>query len=125
MVRSHDSGFFELLVWDRQPPTDYQFQITTYNDETMVVDDPYNFPTQISDFDEHLMIEGNHFEMYEKMGAHIREINGRSGVLFAVWAPNAERVSVVGEFNAWDGRFTSHALPPRHRHLGTLYARSR
>lgn len=104
LVRSHDSGFFELVVWDKQPPTDYRFQITTFTDETSVVEDPYNFPTQISDFDEHLMIEGNHFEMYEKMGAHIMEINGRSGVLFAVWAPNAERVSVVGEFNAWDGR---------------------
>ena len=64
MVRSHDAGFFELLVWDRQPPAAYQFQIFTYNDESYVIDDPYSFPTQISEFDEHLLAEGNHFEIY-------------------------------------------------------------
>ena len=104
MVRIHDAGFYELLVWDSSLPTDYRFQVITHENETVILEDPYNFPTQISDFDQHLMIEGNHFEMYEKMGAHVMEINGRSGVLFAVWAPNAERVSVVGEFNGWDGR---------------------
>jgi 1,4-alpha-glucan branching enzyme len=47
---------------------------------------------------------GNHYEIYEKLGAHLTELNGNAGVTFAVWAPNAQRVSVVGDFNSWDGR---------------------
>jgi 1,4-alpha-glucan branching enzyme len=104
LVCIHEAGFYELLVSNSQLPTDYRFQVITHENQTGIMEDPYNFPTQISDFDEHLMIEGNHFQMYEKMGAHMMAVNGRSGVLFAVWAPNAERVSVVGEFNGWDGR---------------------
>ena len=52
----------------------------------------------------HLYKVGNHYEIYEKLGAHLAEINGHAGVSFAVWAPNAQRVSVVGDFNGWDGR---------------------
>ena len=66
--------------------------------------DPYCFPPQLTDYDLHLFSEGKHWHAYRFMGAHSRVVDGISGVLFAVWAPNAERVSVVGDFNAWDGR---------------------
>ncbi len=67
-------------------------------------DDPYRFPPFLSDFDLHLLSEGTHYDAYEKLGAHLREIEGVRGVTFAVWAPDARRVSVVGDFNNWDGR---------------------
>jgi 1,4-alpha-glucan branching enzyme len=69
-----------------------------------IAHDPYSFPPQISDFDLHLFGEGRHRHAYRLLGAHPHEIDGVAGILFAVWAPNAERVSVVGEFNRWDGR---------------------
>ncbi|HEV1996114.1 MAG TPA: 1,4-alpha-glucan branching protein GlgB, partial [Candidatus Acidoferrum sp.] len=68
------------------------------------VHDPYNFPPMLSDFDLHLIGEGTHYQKYEKLGAHLRAVNGVQGVQFGVWAPNALRVSVVGDFNHWDGR---------------------
>jgi len=58
----------------------------------------------LGELDMHLYKVGNHYEIYEKLGAHLTEINGHAGVSFAVWAPNAQRVSVVGDFNGWDGR---------------------
>ncbi|AFJ02166.1 1,4-alpha-glucan (glycogen) branching enzyme, GH-13-type [Methylophaga frappieri] len=66
--------------------------------------DPYSFPPQLSDYDLHLFSEGRHWHAYQMLGAHPTEVNNVSGVLFSVWAPNAQRVSVVGEFNGWDGR---------------------
>jgi 1,4-alpha-glucan branching enzyme len=66
--------------------------------------DPYCFPPQIGDFDLHLFGEGRHWHAYRFLGAHPRTVDGVAGVLFAVWAPNAIRASVVGDFNAWDGR---------------------
>jgi 1,4-alpha-glucan branching enzyme len=69
-----------------------------------ITHDPYCFPPQLSDFDLHLFGEGKHWHAYRFLGAHRREVEGVAGVLFAVWAPNAERVSVVGDFNRWDGR---------------------
>jgi 1,4-alpha-glucan branching enzyme len=69
-----------------------------------IAHDPYSFPPQISDFDLHLFGEGRHRHAHRFLGAHHHEVDGIAGVLFAVWAPNAERVSVVGDFNHWDGR---------------------
>lgn len=66
--------------------------------------DPYCFPPQLQDYDIHLFGEGKHWHIYRHLGAHVREVEGVRGVLFATWAPNAERVSVVGGFNHWDGR---------------------
>ena len=66
--------------------------------------EPYCFPPQVSDFDLHLFNEGRHQQVYEFLGAHYKTVEGVSGVLFATWAPDAERVSVVGDFNYWDGR---------------------
>ena len=67
----------------------------------------------LTDYDLYLFGEGTHLRAYEKLGAHPREVNGRSGVHFAVWAPNAERVSVVGEHNGWDPR-SDPMQPPGH-----------
>ena len=66
--------------------------------------DAYAFPPILTDYDLYLSGEGTHYLKYEKLGAHVREIAGVRGVHFAVWAPNAKRVSVVGDFNSWDGR---------------------
>ena len=70
----------------------------------MTKHDPYDFEPLLSDMDLHLFNEGNHFDIYEKLGAHLRTIDGVKGVNFAVWAPNAQSVSIVGDFNQWDGR---------------------
>jgi len=73
--------------------------------------DPYCFPPQLGDFDLHLFGEGGHWNAYRFLGAHVHTADEVEGVLFAVWAPNAERVSVVGDFNRWDGR--AHAMRVR------------
>ena len=73
--------------------------------------DPYTFPPQIGDLDLHLFGEGKHLHVYRILGSQPRTVDGIEGVLFATWAPNAERVSVVGNFNGWDGR--SHAMRVR------------
>jgi 1,4-alpha-glucan branching enzyme len=65
----------------------------------------------LSDLDLHLFNEGNHFRLYEKLGSHPMTVRGQEGTYFAVWAPNAERVSVIGDFNGWDNG--SHLLAPR------------
>ena len=62
------------------------------------------FPFQLTEFDLYLMGEGRHYDTYEKLGAHLKTVDGVAGVHFAVWAPSARRVSVVGDFNRWDGR---------------------
>ena len=66
--------------------------------------DPYCFAPQLADFDIHLFTEGKHWHIHKLLGAHLHQVDGIKGVLLATWAPNAERVSVVGEFNHWDGR---------------------
>ncbi len=111
--RIHDAGFFEAVL--PAPAGDaafeYRLRVTYFDGHTEEIRDPYSFPPLLSDFDLHLMGEGTHYEKYEKLGAHVREVNGTRGVHFAVWAPNARRVSVVGDFNLWDGR--AHALRVR------------
>jgi 1,4-alpha-glucan branching enzyme len=76
--------------------------------------DPYCFPPQLSDYDLHLFGEGKHWHIYKILGAHKQLCDGVNGVRFAVWAPSAERVSVVGDFNDWDGRYH-----PMHVHGGS------
>jgi len=71
---------------------------------TQEIDDPYRFAPQLGELDRHLINEGKHFKLNHVLGAHVRSVDGVSGVSFAVWAPNARRVSVVGAFNQWDGR---------------------
>ncbi|MFN2125586.1 MAG: 1,4-alpha-glucan branching enzyme, partial [Candidatus Promineifilaceae bacterium] len=104
MAKVKEDGFFEAFFVDLSLPLSYKIEEVPYSGDTWVHSDPYAFSSTMSDFDAHLLAEGTHMFMYERLGAHLREIDGISGVLFAVWAPNAERVSVVGDFNQWDGR---------------------
>ena len=104
MERVRPEGFFILFLEGQAPPYDYRYRVLDHHDQTFEFIDPYTFPPVLSDFDLHLMGEGNHYKKYEKLGAHLRVLEKVSGVQFAVWAPNARRVSVIGDFNRWDGR---------------------
>ncbi len=98
MRRLHAAGFFEAVL-DHQQIIPYHLRVSGRD-----VEDPYRFSPWLTDFELHLHGEGTYSRSYEKLGAHLRQIDGVAGVNFAVWAPNAGRVSVVGEFNAWDSR---------------------
>lgn len=84
--------------------TPYKVNRLTNNGSTITQVDPYCYPAQLSEFDLHLFSEGNHWHAYRILGAHQQQIDGIDGVLFASWVPSAQRVSVVGGFNNWDGR---------------------
>lgn len=101
-----DSGLFEVDCETDLFQVDsglYKIQYSV-GKNTMSIHDPYAFEPLFSDLDLHLFNEGNHFKIYERLGAHPREIGGVHGINFAVWAPNAQGVSVIGDFNDWDGR---------------------
>ena len=98
----HPDGLFEWHGTDK-PPHPYQFRLKEDGAQRLI-HDPYAFNPQISSFDLHLFNEGKLHQGYRILGSHPAQIDGISGVRFSVWAPNAERVSVVGEFNRWDGR---------------------
>jgi 1,4-alpha-glucan branching enzyme len=104
MDRIRPEGFFAVSFENCGLPFGYQLRILDHNGRTFQFIDPYVFPPVLSDFDLHLMGEGSHYKKYEKLGAHLRLLNGVTGLQFAVWAPNARRVSVIGDFNRWDGR---------------------
>ncbi len=104
MNKIHDSGFFELVIEDRSEFFQYKYVVSDNSDNIFSTFDPYCFLPVMSQYDLHLFNEGNHHKIYEKLGAHLYTINGISGALFSVWAPCAFRVSVVGDFNQWDGR---------------------
>ena len=104
MVKLRDEGFFELALRDRQVRFPYRLKATNRFGDSWEFHDPYSFLPLLSDYDLHLMAEGTHYRNYEKLGSHIRVVDGVRGVQFAVWAPNAKRVSVIGDFNQWDGR---------------------
>lgn len=103
MKKLHDDGFYELIT-DKLHRSNYEFKITNHENHSWKLKDPYKFGPVLTDFDLHLLSEGNHYRSYEKLGAHVIEHDGVTGVFFAVWAPNAKRVSVIGDFNHWDGR---------------------
>ncbi|MHB8652450.1 MAG: 1,4-alpha-glucan branching protein GlgB [Terriglobia bacterium] len=104
LERVHIDGFFEAVVPGAAQVFPYRLRIKTSAGVEYETEDPYRFPPVLSDFDLHLMGEGTHYKKYEKLGAHMAELEGVPGVAFGVWAPNARRVSVVGDFNRWDGR---------------------
>src|SRR6266478_6054244 len=85
-------------------PGSYKIQGRTHEGIPFETYDPYAFPPVLTEFDLYLMGEGRHYDTYEKLGAHVITLEGIRGVHFAVWAPSAKRVSVVGDFNGWDGR---------------------
>jgi 1,4-alpha-glucan branching enzyme len=102
LAREHSAGLFGGRVPGRQRAA-YRLRVEAA-DGVHEVDDPWRFPLMLGQLDVHLLAEGNHLRLYEVLGAHPMELDGVAGVGFAVWAPNAKRVSVVGAFNAWDGR---------------------
>ncbi len=109
--RVHDHGMFVAEYPGRKDRFPYRLRITI-GDETHDCDDPYRFPGLIGELDQYLLAEGTHLKSYEKLGAFPVTVDGISGVRFAVWAPNARRVSVIGDFNAWDGRCNPMRLHP-------------
>jgi len=105
MEKIRDEGLFQAIIQTAENISPYQLEITYPNGTGKQTKyDPYCFPPVLSDFDMHLFAEGKHYHIYDKLGAHPMTLNGVSGVFFAVWAPNAKRVSIVGDFNRWDGR---------------------
>ncbi|HET8710782.1 MAG TPA: 1,4-alpha-glucan branching protein GlgB, partial [Spongiibacteraceae bacterium] len=105
------AGVFELHNPPAALPQHYELQWRDRLDHSHRECDPYSFAPQLSDFDLHLFAEGRHWHIYRVLGAHTHCIDGIDGILFATWAPNAERVSVVGDFNHWNGR--RHAMRSR------------
>lgn len=97
-----ENGFFGLYL-PKKTYSKYVFETTYEDGSTVTLADPYAFEPQISDVDIYFFGEGKHYQIYEKLGAHPMKIDGVEGTYFAVWAPNARRVSVVGDFNMWDG----------------------
>ena len=130
MRRIHPAGFFEAIC---EPMVDeamvkgedgsktivadskYRIQMTNNSGELLEMQDPYATPSILTDFDRYLIGEGRHHELYHRLGAQIRMIDGKQGVNFAVWAPNARTVQIVGDFNGWDGR--AH-VARKHPNLG-------
>ena len=103
-------GFFEVFIPRRPEVFRYQLQLKTAKGELRQFFDPYAFLPTLSDQDLYLFNEGTEHRAYEKLGAHLRTIDGVPGVSFAVWAPAAKQVSLVGNFNHWDGRY--HPMRP-------------
>jgi 1,4-alpha-glucan branching enzyme len=104
MTRRHPAGIFEAVLADATEIPDYRLRVSFDGGATSEIDDPYRYGRVLSDYDLYLFGEGKHTRIYDKLGAHPITIGKSAGVHFAVWAPNAARVSVVGDFNAWDGR---------------------
>jgi 1,4-alpha-glucan branching enzyme len=111
MTRRDPAGLFELRIDDAAggadgdaPVPDYRLRITYPGNHLVEIDDPYRYGRVLTDYDLHLLGEGTHYRAFEKLGSHRINIGTTNGVHFAVWAPNADRVSVIGDFNGWDGR---------------------
>ena len=106
MRRIHPAGLYEAICpgGSRPLPFRYQLRIEDQCGMTTTIHDPYSFPSLLTDYDLYLLGEGRHWSSYQKLGAHPRTVDGITGVNFAVWAPNATGVSIVGDFNQWDGR---------------------
>jgi 1,4-alpha-glucan branching enzyme len=106
MRRIHPAGLFEAICpvrTDEKPPR-YQLRVADQTGKKTTMHDPYSFPHLLTDYDLYLLNEGRHWQCYERLGAHLRQIDGVEGVHFAVWAPNATSISVIGDFNNWDAR---------------------
>jgi 1,4-alpha-glucan branching enzyme len=100
-----DEGFFEGQIKDRAEVFGYRLRVERYNGEIHQFYDPYHFLPVLTDDDLYLFNKGDEHQVYRKLGAHVRKMGDVPGVSFAVWAPSAQRVSVVGDFNRWDGRY--------------------
>jgi len=115
MRRIHPAGVFEALCPARstaQAANRYLLRVADRTGNRSTIHDPYSFPPMLTNYDFYLFGEGRHFKIYDRLGAHLRKIDGVSGVNFAVWAPNAAGVSLIGDFNGWDGR-----MHPMRKHI--------
>jgi 1,4-alpha-glucan branching enzyme len=106
MRRIHPAGFYEAVCpWEvDEQQRRYLLRAANRNGDMKTIDDPYAFPSLFSGYDLYLIGDGKHYRIYDKLGAHLRTVDGVGGVNFAVWAPNAVSVSVVGDFNRWNER---------------------
>jgi 1,4-alpha-glucan branching enzyme len=104
----HAGGIFEGTIDDAELPLHYQLEVDYGDAGKYTIEDPYAFLPTIGELDQYLIGEGRHEELYNRLGAHVREHQSVQGTAFAVWAPAARAVSVVGDFNSWDGRL--HAM---------------
>jgi 1,4-alpha-glucan branching enzyme len=104
MSKMHAAGVFEILLRDLTQVPSYRFKVHEPGANVVTLRDPYSLSPTLGDLDLHLFAEGRHEAIYEKLGAHVRKVGSVSGVSFAVWAPYAEGVSVVGNFNGWNGQ---------------------
>ena len=104
MVQRNGDGLFEVLIEERAQVFPYKLRVQYPDGTVATIHDPYSFLPTVGELDQLLWNEGRHERIHEKLGAHACEVGGVRGVAFAVWAPNAHGVSVVGDFNDWDGR---------------------
>ncbi|MYD39043.1 MAG: 1,4-alpha-glucan branching enzyme, partial [Chloroflexi bacterium] len=104
MQKRHAAGLFAVELDAAWSQRTYHYECVTQENQRERYGDPYIYPPLLSDYDRHLFGQGAHREIYERLGAHLRCIDGVPGVNFAVWAPNCYKVAVVGDFNRWDGR---------------------
>jgi 1,4-alpha-glucan branching enzyme len=109
MTRLHPAGLFSVAPPEGSAQR-YQLEVERKDGRIERIVDPYALPSLLGDFDLYLIGEGRHLDLYERLGAHLRTVEGVSGVAFAVWAPNARRVSVIGDFNGWDERVSPMRL---------------
>ena len=104
LAQADEAGLFEGVVKGAKPGFRYELEVSYPDGNTFTLRDPYSFLPTLGEVDLHLAGEGRHEELYRRLGAHVRELDGVRGAGFAVWAPSARSVSVVGDFNGWDGR---------------------
>jgi len=106
MRRIHPAGFYEAIcpIVEGNGSTRYLLRVAEEGGKKLTMHDPYCFPHLLSDYDLHLLNEGRHWRLFNKLGTQLRTVDGVEGVNFALWAPNATSISVVGDFNGWDNR---------------------
>ena len=119
------AGLWEALLPKATLPLDYELEVEYPDGNTYTLDDPYSFLPTLGELDLHLVAEGRHEQLYERLGAHVREIDGVAGTAFAVWAPNARSVSVVGDFNSLGRRGCTRCARSARRDLGAVRAGGR
>ncbi|MBU0485573.1 MAG: 1,4-alpha-glucan branching protein GlgB [Proteobacteria bacterium] len=103
MYKMRKEGLYEIII-PKSEPFEYAFEATFFNNTTYTFNDPYRTLPHLSEDDRYLFNKGTNYEIYNHLGSHLTSINNITGTMFRVWAPNARRVSVIGDFNAWDGR---------------------
>ena len=111
MKALHPAGLWAATV-PEQVADAYRLRVVDQGGHVREIEDPYRFASTLSGYDLHLLSEGTHYRVYDKLGAHPARVEEIDGVIFAVWAPNAKRVSVVGDWNGWDGRCHPMRLHP-------------